>query len=168
MFFDKMNKENPQKDTVLSEAELIQKLETWFAVGSGPFPLSVTGHSMVPFILPERDTAFLFPCTGKVKTGDVVLVLTSNGRLLLHRVKKTDGEKLVTAGDALGYTDESSAAADVIAVCRRVERKGRVYGEKSLYWLFFSEIWIHLLPLRKFLTGGYAAMKKSAGKLRKE
>lgn len=156
------------KNTVLSGAELTEKLEDWFRSGSGPFPLTVTGHSMTPFIAPGRDTAFLSPFDGTAKKGDILLFVSVQGRLLLHRVKKTDGKRIVTAGDAFSHCDEGTDASHVLAVCRRVKRKGKIYDEKSLYWRFFSEIWISVLPLRKPILRGCAALKKTAGRSAQE
>ncbi len=156
------------KNTVLSGAELIKKLEVWFKAGSGPFPLTVTGHSMTPFIAPGRDTAFLYPFDGTAKKGDIILFISVHGRLLLHRVKKTDGQRIVTAGDAFSHCDEGTDVSHVLAVCRSVKRKEKIYDEKSLFWRFFSAIWINVLPLRKPILRGYAALKKTAGRSAEE
>lgn len=156
--------ENRVKNTVLTQTELIKKLEAWFSAGTDPFPLAVTGRSMLPFIRPGRDTAFLYPPEGKLKKGDVILFVSRRGRLLLHRVVKTDGERIMTAGDAFSSCDEGAEASGVIAVCRGVKRKGKLYGEKSPYWLFFSVIWIRMLRFRGPVIRAYSALGKAAKK----
>lgn len=141
----KNEKETPYS-AVLNERELLSRLKAWFDAERGAFPLTVTGSSMTPFVAPGRDTVYLYPYNGEVVKGDVILFRSSTGRLMLHRAVKTVGG-IVTAGDAFTYRDPGYAA-EIYAVCGKIKRKGRIYTEKSLFWLFFSKIWVNIIPLR--------------------
>lgn len=138
-----------KKYSRLTDEELTEKLKAWFSACSEPFPLVVTGHSMKPFMSPERDTAFLYRYRSGVKKGDIILYRTPEGGLLLHRVIRVRRKSILTAGDSKTVFDEKTTENEIIAVCRRVCRNGKIYTEESLYWRFFSKIWTALMPLRR-------------------
>lgn len=133
----------------MDERELLSCLKAWFDAEQGAFPLTVTGSSMTPFVAPCRDTVYLYPYMGKIAKGDVILFRSSTGRLMLHRAVKT-GNMIVTAGDAFTYRDPGYAA-EIYAVCGKIKRKNRIYTEKSLFWRFFSKIWVNIIPVRGVL-----------------
>ena len=151
-----MNNLPEKKTKVISERELTERLEAWFAAGCGEFPLRVTGHSMTPFVAPERDTAFLYPVSGKIKKGDVILFESESGRLLLHRVIKA-GENIVTAGDAYADADRGGVKK-IYAVCRKIKRKNKIHKENGLFWFFFSKIWTRLVPARGVILRLWAGL----------
>lgn len=139
----------------LSDEELKEKITGFFknAPADALFPLTVTGHSMTPFLVQSRDTAYL-SAADKVYIGDIVLYQRKNGKLILHRIIARDGDNIITAGDCQDVT-EVIKPESLIAVCRKVMRKGRIVTEKDMLWRFFSVAWIKLVGERKKLMTVY-------------
>jgi len=78
-----------------------------------------TGTSMSPFIK-DKDTVIIIPFKESVGIGDIVLLKTSDERLLLHRVIKTEATGVITMGDASydddGFTSYKNILGRVIRV----------------------------------------------------
>lgn len=149
------------KDEIVLEANELQKvLKEVFEVKDAVFPLKITGGSMSPFLGDRRDTALLTAPVGPYKKGDILFYKRSNGRLILHRVVKKDGNKLYFAGDNQtdieGPLDESA----VIACCHSVIRKGRKISEKNIIWRIFVFLWIAVLPFRRKILCLYSKIRR--------
>ena len=56
----------------------------------GTFSLTITGTSMFPFIVGNRDKVTLSPITGELKKNDLPLYRRSNGAFVLHRIVKVN------------------------------------------------------------------------------
>ena len=65
----------------------------------GVFPLTVTGSSMAPLLKDGRSTVLLTK-DFVPKRGRILLFRRRDGSLILHRVRKIDGNTLVMNGDA--------------------------------------------------------------------
>lgn len=153
-----MDGSTENRSVELTAEELLPRLEAWFASGCGPFPLTVTGNSMRPFTAPGRDVVYLEPLREPPRVGDILLCV-SGDRAVLHRVRDVTDDAVVTIGDAYSAGGERFALGDIAAVCSSVRRKGKIYDEKSPYWLFFSRVWIHIVPVRKTLIRSYNKIK---------
>lgn len=68
----------------------------------GKFPLYVTGFSMRPFLRQNRDIVWLRACSnGSCRRGQILLFQRSNGKLVLHRVRRVLSEnRYLMNGDA--------------------------------------------------------------------
>jgi hypothetical protein len=83
--------------------------------------LRATGSSNEPTI-PADATVRVHPRRGRVRIGDVVLVLGRDRRPLLHRVRWVRGQRVITIGDArldsdrVATLDEIAGTVDVMAV----------------------------------------------------
>jgi len=89
----------------------------------------VRGNSMSPFIR-HQDTVLVAGMAEPARRGDVVLVKTGDGRLLLHRVVGRGGGKcaqgVITRGDACPQSDPGVIPGDDI-LGRVVAVRGRGY-----------------------------------------
>lgn len=98
-----------------------------------PLRIKARGGSMLPFIL-DGDVVLVGPAGhSEILVGDVICYEISPGKLFLHRVIKRDGERFVTKGDALTFTDLISPG-QVLGKAVAIERRGRVRRLDTARW----------------------------------
>ncbi len=117
--------------------------------------LPVKGVSMLPFIDGGRDCVILRK-SDDTKVGDIVLALVDGHRYVLHRVIKLEGEYVRLMGDGNIVGTEKCKISDVRALATHVVKgKGKqryLYSKKRI---FFANLWMRLLPVRKYLLAIY-------------
>ncbi len=113
--------------------------------------LNVCGYSMEPFLKEGRDSVLLKKCDRPLKKGDIAMYVRENGRYILHRVVKTDGESCFFAGDAQTFVEGPLNISCVFARVSEVYRKGKTLEKGDFTWAFFEKVWLFLLPIRGFL-----------------
>ena len=117
--------------------------------GGAPVRIKARGGSMIPFIL-DGDMVLIGPAANsEILVGDVICYEISPGRLFLHRVIKRDGERFVSKGDALDFTDVVFPG-QVLGRVVAIERHGRVKRLGTARWrnraiAFFSPLLPKLL-----------------------
>ena len=119
-------------------------------------PLVVTGSSMTPFLVGGRDRVFLSRLNRPAKPGDILLYRRRSGAYVLHRVYRAEAGKLTMVGDAQQELEPGIDPEQVIALVTRVERKGKLLGPGSFWWVFFEKVWIQVVPLRRMLWKLYS------------
>ena len=62
-------------------------------------PLLISGNSMAPFLIHQRDTVYLSRLQKPLKKGDVVLYLRDNGSYVLHRIVQINNDQYSMIGD---------------------------------------------------------------------
>ena len=117
--------------------------------------LPVTGWSMLPFIVGERDCVVLQK-PAQTKVGDVVLAWVDDCKYVVHRVVRIDGEDVFLMGDGNLIAIEHCSAADVKALATYVvdssAKRHYLYGR----WRRLAvKLWYWLLPIRKYLLAIY-------------
>ena len=122
-------------------------------------PLAVSGSSMTPFLIPGRDTVYLSKVSSPLKRGDMVLYRRDNGRYVLHRILRTDGELYTMLGDAQTVPEPGIRSDQILAVVSAVRRKGRIQKPGSFWWFFFRTLWIRMVPLRPLAGRAYQVLK---------
>ena len=141
-------------------SDFIQILNEHFKNGND-VKLRVTGNSMSPFLVDKRDFVFLSIYDGKPKKGDILFYKRSSDKYVLHRVKKYDGNQLWFVGDAQNYVEGPLTEDCIIAVCKKVIRKGKIIDEKSFFWELFSKFWIRTIFFRKTIIRFVSVFKNS-------
>lgn len=86
--------------------------------------IPVKGFSMLPFIRGGKDLVVLEKADGKIVRDDIVL-FHYNGRYILHRVLKTDGEHFDIQGDGVWTGHEYPLRADILARATNILRNGK-------------------------------------------
>lgn len=119
-------------------------------------PLLISGNSMSPFLVHGRDTVYLSRLTGPVKRGDVLLYKRDSGAYILHRVYKVEADSCIMVGDAQTELERGIRTDQVIAVMSSALRKGKIQKPGSLWWEFFSKLWIRIVPLRPIVIRIYS------------
>ena len=100
--------------------------------------LTVKGNSMYPFLISGRDKVILKKTT-PLSRGDIVLYKCRNNSYALHRIDAIDKDgNFKIIGDGQLVADYPVLPDTVIAKVVSVERKGKVFSNKSIKWKLFS------------------------------
>ena len=78
---------------------------------------------MMPFIQ-NGDAVCITPVMGSLRVGDVVLLRTKEGRVLLHRIVNIHNEGIITRGDASSCNDEHLPIKNVLGKAVNVSGRG--------------------------------------------
>lgn len=140
---------------VLSAEELIPSLLELLEEADC-VPLVISGSSMTPFLVHNRDTVYLSKVRQPLKRGDMILYRRDNGKYVLHRIYRTDPESYTLVGDAQTALERGIRPDQVLALVSAVRRKGKLLQPGSFWWAFFQRIWIRLVPLRPGILAIYS------------
>lgn len=122
-------------------------------------PLVISGGSMVPFLIPGRDTVYLSRITAPVSRGDMVLYRRADGSYVLHRVLRAEGDSFMMLGDAQTAPEAGIGRKQLLAIVTAVRRKGKLLRRGSFWWEFFRILWIRMVPLRPLAGKIYGMIK---------
>ncbi len=145
---------------ICSSAEFAEIIEDAINEG-GRVPLVVTGNSMNPFLKHEKNTVWLKACTeADFKRGRILLFRRTDGRIILHRIRKLlpDGELLMN-GDAQ-YWCEKIKKEQAVAVVTHIETDGKKKSCNSVLYKIKIEFWQVLKPLRPYIFRIQRKIKK--------
>jgi len=112
--------------------------------------MTVTGSSMLPFIH-NGDVVDLHPVSSLPKRGDVVLAKCRQGRYVLHRVIRLEGNMFFLRGDAQRHLEESLTARDVLGRIDISYHHGRPRVLCSGVWHLVWLLWTHSAPFGPLL-----------------
>mgnify|MGYP001460832383 FL=1 len=112
--------------------------------------ITVSGNSMRPFIVSNRDKVLL-GAVNNLKKADIILFKDKHGRYILHRIYRIKDDKCRTIGDYCLMEDGEVKRDDIIGVVEEIIRKGKKISCDSLLWRIYSHVWLALLPVRKYL-----------------
>lgn len=111
--------------------------------------ITITGNSMSPFLIHERDEILISPPDGKWKKGDMAFFVRDNGHYVMHRICKVDKNgDYYLVGDAQQMIEGPIRPDQMFGKITKVKRKGVWIDEKDFWWKFFERIWINIIPLR--------------------
>ena len=97
--------------------------------------MTVKGFSMRPFLRNERDVVVLSPVGEKVLQRGMVVLFRYGGRHILHRIRKTDGGRLLIEGDGNYRSVEVATKEDVVAYVSEVRlESGKKLQYSDLGW----------------------------------
>ena len=115
----------------------------------GEFKLLVTGSSMSPILINERDYVFLVSAKDhNIKKGDIVFIKRHTGEYILHRVYKLiPNNKFIMNGDGQEWVEVVNNN-QVLARVYKFERNGREVLCSNIIYKFVVYIWMLLRPIR--------------------
>lgn len=123
-------------------------------------PLVISGNSMSPFLIHNRDTVYLSRLTGPIKRGQMLLYRRSNGQYVLHRVYRIQKDSITMIGDAQTVLETGIRPEQVMAVVTGAVRKGKEQTPGCFLWEFFEKVWIRMVPLRPMIRSVYTAVRR--------
>lgn len=113
--------------------------------------LIVSGSSMSPFLVHERDSILFSKPDSPLKRGDMVFYQRENGQFVMHRILHVKQEGLYIIGDAQVTIEGPVNPSCVFARITKVNRKGKWIGPGQFWWWFFQHIWLSIIPLRHYI-----------------
>lgn len=120
---------------------------------------TISGYSMLPFMGSQRDQVLL----GKrefesLKKGEIILFQLDCDKYILHRIYKVTDEGYLTMGDGTLVYDGVIRPDQVIGVVEKIYRKNKEIDCGSTWFKIISNIWMALLPVRKYILKLYHFM----------
>ena len=113
--------------------------------------LTISGSSMSPFLIHERDSIVFRKPDRALKRGDMVFYQRDDGAFVMHRIRWVKPNGLYIIGDAQTETEGPVRPDQVFALITRVNRKGQWINPGDFWWWFFQHIWLNLIPVRRHI-----------------
>lgn len=108
---------------------------------------SPEGISMLPMLMPGRDSVVLSPVKAPLRRGDLPLYQRKNGQYVLHRVISA-GEQYTCCGDNQVDLEHGIEHGQVIAVVSSFTRKGKCISVDAPVYRAYCCLWMASRPLR--------------------
>ncbi|MDO4942737.1 MAG: S24/S26 family peptidase [Lachnospiraceae bacterium] len=121
--------------------------------------MTISGNSMNPFLIHQRDMIFFKKPDRKLKKGDMVFYERDNGQFVMHRICRVCKNGYDIVGDAQTQIERGIREEQIFAIVTKVRRKDRIIAPGDFWWEFFEHIWINLIPIRRFLMRLYGMIK---------
>lgn len=120
-------------------------------------PLMITGSSMSPFLVHERDEILISPPDGIWKKGDLAFFQRKNGHYVMHRiVKVASNGDCFFIGDGQMVTEGPICPEQIFGKITAVKRKGKWIGPGNFWWEFFEHVWLNTISLRPLFRKLYS------------
>lgn len=118
--------------------------------------VSVKEHSMLPLVSANRDQVILEKKDfSNLNRGEIILFKSKCGKYILHRIHAVSDLGYLTIGDGNVHFDGWVRPCNVIAVVRKIIRKGRELNCDDPFWEKVFGMWMALLPIRSILIRVY-------------
>lgn len=122
--------------------------------------LLISGNSMSPFMIHQRDTICFKKPDRELRKGDMVFYQRMNGQFIMHRIWKVKADGFYIVGDAQQEIEGPIAREQIFAFVTKVKRKGKWIGPGDFWWEFFEHVWINMVPVRRYVRAGYTVFCK--------
>lgn len=122
--------------------------------------LLISGNSMSPFMVHQRDTICFKKPDRELKKGDMVFYQRVNGQFIMHRIWKVKEDGFYIVGDAQQEIEGPVKREQIFAVVTKVKRKGKWIEPGNFWWEFFEHVWINIVPFRRYVRAGYTVFCK--------
>ena len=114
--------------------------------------MTISGVSMEPFLLHNRDKIYFRKPDGPIKKGDMVFFQRKTGEYVMHRVMKVRKGQFYLAGDHQTFLEGPIEAQQIFAKVVSVERAGVWLTEQDRLWKFYAGWWRRLFWVRKVVN----------------
>lgn len=123
--------------------------------------LLITGNSMSPFLVHERDYIFFKKPDCPLQKGDMVFYRRLTGQYVMHRICRVcpDGTYDMI-GDGQCNIEHHIFRKQIFGLVTKVQRKGKLISTGNFWWEFFRHFWLQIIPLRMPLLRVYSLLKK--------
>ncbi len=145
-----------QKINYIDAYEYISTLKDLVKKGKS-VNFTISGNSMSPFLIHERDSVVLSPIEQELKEGDIVFYERNNNAFVLHRIVKIQDDGYYMLGDAqkYKYIEGPIFPNQIFAVVTKAYRGGITLKPGDKWWDFFATTWAKHIRLRWFYRGIY-------------
>lgn len=118
--------------------------------------LIISGSSMSPFLIHQRDYICFKKPERKLKKGDMVFYQRDSGQYVMHRIWKIQPDGYYIVGDAQTEIEGPVREEQIFALITKVQRKGKWLAPGDFWWEFFEHVWLHMIPIRRKIMKIYA------------
>lgn len=123
--------------------------------------LIVTGSSMSPFLIHERDSVYLRKPDHELRKGDMVFFERDDGHFVLHRILRVNGDGTYDIiGDNQAVVEEGVRRDQIFAYVFKVKRNGKMIEPGSFWWEFFAGPWTKIIPARRMVSRLYSILTR--------
>lgn len=114
--------------------------------------ITVRGNSMRPHLVHQRDAVVLH-YSKDLRVGDIALAEISPSHFVLHRIVCIQGNQVTLRGDGNVVGTETCTISDICGKVTGFFRKGCIKQESpdTKIYKLYSWLWMHTLPLRRYL-----------------
>ncbi len=118
------------------------------------------GTSMLPLIRGGKDSVIVLPLDRPLKKGDVILFRRHDGKNVMHRVLKLDGEMVTTFGDGSVRPDDPIKKEAVLGLAVMLLKDGKTKKLDTALSRLYGRIHQRLFPVRR-IAGSFKRKIKS-------
>lgn len=119
-------------------------------------PVRVTGTSMLPFLIPDKDVVILRKYNGEsLCEGQIVLFRSDDGHFVLHRIFEIQDDGFLRINGDAQLSCEIIKASQVIATVKKLLRDGAEIDLSSKKLMRRQNVWKKLRLIRPVLVRGY-------------
>lgn len=122
--------------------------------------MAITGSSMSPFLIHQRDSISFSKPGRELRKGDMVFFRRRDGQYVMHRICRVEGGNYYMIGDAQTVVEGPVGRGQIFALVTKVRRKGKWIGPGDFLWEFFACVWLDVIPLRRGLIALYRHLHK--------
>lgn len=122
--------------------------------------LIISGSSMSPFLIHERDVICFKAPDRDLRRGDMVFYQRDSGQFVMHRILKVRPEGFYMIGDAQTEIEGPVRRDQIFALITKVKRKDKWMEPGDFWWEFFAKVWLRMIPFRRYLSQVYGLLKK--------
>ena len=114
--------------------------------------MTVSGTSMEPFLIHNRDRIYFQKPKVPIKKGDMVFFQRKTGEYVMHRIMNVGNQQYYLAGDHLTFFEGPIEESQIFAKVVSVERAGVWLSEDDRIWRFYAVWWRRLYWVRKVVN----------------
>lgn len=122
--------------------------------------LIISGSSMSPFLIHERDVICFKKPDRDLHRGDMVFYQRDSGQFVMHRILKVKPEGFYIIGDAQTEIEGPVRRDQIFALITKVKRKDKWIEPGDFWWEFFARVWLRMIPVRRMVMSVYGVIYK--------
>ena len=127
--------------------------------------LLVSGSSMAPFLVHQRDYVHFRAPERPLRIGDIVFYERESGQFVMHRIVRVrrdsnDSPLYDIAGDNQTQIERGVRPEQIFGHIYEVQRKGHTLRPGCFWWDFFERVWPHVIPFRRAIARLYGVFSR--------
>ena len=111
--------------------------------------MTISGTSMEPFLIHNRDRIYFQIPKEPIKKGDMVFFQRKTGEYVMHRIMKVRANQYYLSGDHHTFLEGPIEKTQIFAKVVSVERNGVWLSEEDYIWKFYADWWRRAYWARK-------------------
>lgn len=121
---------------------------------------SPRGTSMLPMLRQGVDTVTLSPLPAELKKYDLPLYRTAEGKYVLHRIVRVEGERYTCMGDNLFVPEPGLGREQMLALVTAFTRGTKEHRVTEPGYRLYCCLWHRSRPLRRFWRRGIRWLRR--------